>query len=110
MDKVLKALKEAEVAAESFEAEANQKATALVRAAEAESRKIELGSDGKAKAAGEKMLSEKVAEAKNQASKIMAEGKERTSKAEEKAKRNFESCVDKVVKATRESLDALEKE
>jgi vacuolar-type H+-ATPase subunit H len=47
------------------------------------------------------MLSKKMAEAKEEASKIMKDGRDRAAEAEAKAKKNFDSCVDDVVKAMR---------
>jgi vacuolar-type H+-ATPase subunit H len=110
MDKVLKALKEAEIAADGIEAEGKEKAAELVKAAEVESRKIEVDLSSKAKAVGEAMLSKKMAEAKEQASKIIMEGRERAAEAEAKAKKNFDACVDVVVKATASSMGSTEEE
>jgi len=110
MDKVLKALKEAEIAADGIVAEGKEKAAELGKAAEAESRKIESDLSSKAKAAGEVMLSKKMAEAKEEASKIMKDGRDKAAEAEAKAKKNFDSCVDDVVKATASSMGSAEEE
>ncbi len=110
MDKVLKVLKEAEVAADGIEAEGKRKAAELVMEAEAESRRIEADLSAKAKAVGESMLSERMAKAREDAAGIIKDGKERAAEAEARAKKNFDSCVDEVVKATIISMDKTKEE
>ncbi len=99
MEKILKALKEAENAAEKFDQETEAKAASIISTAEQGAKSMELENEAKAKGAGEKLKAARLEEARRKSGEIREESKKQESAISERAKGNLQGCIDEVTEA-----------
>jgi len=106
LENILKALKKAEDEAAAISREATERASALVRGAEDAARELEAESEREAKAAGDRLLEERMDSARKEAERIKARAEEAGSDLDRRVKKNFEVCVDEVVKSIAQRMKA----
>lgn len=99
MEKILKALKDAENAAEEFEVDTESKAVSIVSIAEKGAKSRETEAEAKAKDTGERLKAIKLEDAKKRSGEIRDEAKKQESAIADRAKANLEKCIDEITEA-----------